>query len=331
MSPTTKVYLGFVIFILLVSLRYIVIDNDIDIKNAYAVIGLISAGVVYTFTRQIGLSLFTALIITFVRTIYIYNSDAEDIKPKNYNSIKNTSIFVLALGFIYTVIHFKNDIKPYVPLTNFVLILYMILSLFEFIIHRYVMHCNYSNSFFNYIISNVPYLNDTCKNHMKHHVNVNPDMTVSDEKDDPLNDNKFRMGWNLYVLLTIAFLVSTYISKFISGYKISLTNATILSVLLAFLWQYIWNKTHVAMHEFEYKYSISRGPYDEGLIDTEGLKDLLYTNHAAHHAQKGEKKGNFNVIILGADEWLNFNNKTIDNTEYCKTHMEEKVCKTPNA
>jgi len=80
------------------------------------------------------------------------------------------------------------------------------------------------------------------------------------------------------------------------------------------------------MHNLENKYSIKKGPYDEGLFDLNPVTRALFTNHANHHIQKGEKKGNFNVIIMGADEWFNSNNKNPDNSEYCKTHKDDKMC-----
>ena len=46
-----------------------------------------------------------------------------------------------------------------------------------------------------------------------------------------------------------------------------------------------------------------------------------------HHLQKGDKKGNYNVILLGADEWFGLNNKIVDNVEYCKVNRHEHICK----
>ena len=296
--------------------------------NAYAIIGLIVIGFVYACIRQFSLSLFTALIIIFGRTFYRYNSDVEDIKPENYNSVKNILLFNIALGFIFTVIYFKNSIKPHAPLINFILMSYMCISLMEWVVHKYIMHCTNSNTFIRNIISNIKFLDNVCKYHITHHVNVNSDMSVVDEKDDPQNDAKFRMGWNIYIPLTISVSIGFLFSRYISKYKISFLNIVILSSIISFIWEYIWNKTHTEMHKFEQTYSIKKGPYDNGFFNTEILMKLLYKNHVMHHAQKGDKKGNFDVIFLGADEWLNSNNKTVDNTEFCKTNMDARVCKT---
>jgi hypothetical protein len=81
------------------------------------------------------------------------------------------------------------------------------------------------------------------------------------------------------------------------------------------------------MHNHDINYSIKEGPYDENLFNMDIFKTILLSNHENHHLQKGDKKGNYNVIVLGADEWFETNNKTIDNTEYCKTHTNEIICK----
>jgi hypothetical protein len=83
------------------------------------------------------------------------------------------------------------------------------------------------------------------------------------------------------------------------------------------------------MHEYDKLYSIKKGPYDEGLINLNFLKNILYNNHLNHHLQKGDKKGNYNVIVLGADEWFNKYNITYDNYLYCleEKNKNEKICK----
>jgi len=121
-----------------------------------------------------------------------------------------------------------------------------------------------------------------------------------------------------------AFLLCGILSKIISNYNISYSFLFILCIIVTFIWEYLWNKVHVKMHNYEINYSIKEGPYDENLFNLDIFKNILLQNH---HLQKGEKKGNYNVIVLGADEWFGYNNKKIDNYEYCKTNMNEKICK----
>lgn len=326
MRDTEKVYVGLLFFVLLVAGRYIVLEINPNILiNSYIISGIISYGIVYTFTNQYDLSLFTALVLIFGITVYRYRSEAKDLLPENYNSFKNTSLFIIGLGLCFAIISYKKLIQPYTKLASFVFLLYMLSSILEWLIHRYIMHCT-TNEFINSIIKHIPYLKDTCETHIEHHVNVNVDMSVNDKKDDPNNDYKFRMGWHLFLPLFLSFLSFAFISKYISGFNIAVIPMVLISFVTTFAWEYIWNKTHAAMHEFDHEYSATKGPYDNGLVNTEYIKKALYNNHESHHLQKGDRKGNYNVIFFGADEWLLTNNKTIDNTEYCKTHAEEKIC-----
>lgn len=100
-----------------------------------------------------------------------------------------------------------------------------------------------------------------------------------------------------------------------------------MGMIITFLYDYLWNKIHARMHNYNINYSILKGPYDEDMFDLDPSKKQLYMNHVYHHLQKGEKKGNYNIILLGADEWFGYNNKIIDNKEYCKSHPDEKICK----
>lgn len=327
MREEEKVYVGLFFFLVLIAGRYVVFTISPDILiNTYAVLALLGFGIVYSYTKQYDLSLFAALVLIVGKTIYSYNTDAYDLLPENHNSFKNTSLFALGLGACVAIIYYKKSIQPYTKLANFVVLVYMFSSILEWVVHRYVMHCT-TNKFVNSIVDKIPYLEKTCRYHIEHHVNVNVDMSVNDKKDDPTNDAKFRMGWNIFIPLFLGFLFFSFIARYISGYSITTIPLILISLVTAFAWEYIWNKTHVAMHEFEHEYSVIKGPHDNGLLNTDYVKKALYTNHEAHHLQKGDRKGNYNVIFFGADEWLLTNNKTIDNTEYCKTHSKEQICR----
>ena len=56
------------------------------------------------------------------------------------------------------------------------------------------------------------------------------------------------------------------------------------------------------------------------------MRKLLWVNHAIHHLQKGEK-GNFNIILPGADFIFNtYKGKCYDNSNYCKDSNDERIC-----
>ena len=54
-------------------------------------------------------------------------------------------------------------------------------------------------------------------------------------------------------------------------------------------------------------------------------------NHIYHHLQKGDRKGNYNIILPGADILFGTYNTCIDNTEYCNkddlSEYDKKLCK----
>lgn len=121
---------------------------------------------------------------------------------------------------------------------------------------------------------------------------------------------------------------SGVLSKMISNYTISYIALLIVCMGVPFLWYYIIYKLHVEMHDYEIEYTHKESPYDKYHFNIGPIKDLLSENHRKHHLQKGEKKGNYNMIALGADEWFGYNIRKIDNKEYCKSHTDEKICNT---
>lgn len=262
------------------------------------------------FNRNYNLSLFSSLSIFLILTIYNYN----------YYYL----ILLVILYFILLLVKF--NIKKYINLINFILLFYIFFSIVEFLIHKNVMHCD-KNSFISKIIEYIPFFNLqyflTCEKHIQHHLEVEPDMTLNNIK---YKESLF-MGWNIFIYIFFAFLICGLLSKVISNYDISYKYLFIFCGIITFLWEYLWNKVHVKMHDNSIDYSIKEGPYDENLFDLYIIKNMLLKNHQNHHLQKGDEKGNYNVIILGADEWFGYNNKSFDNSKYCKTHINEKICK----
>lgn len=260
-------------------------------------------------TNKYDMSLFLSLSVFFALTAF------------NYSIV--LFLFIL-LGFALSWFA-KVNIK----MLNFVMISYVFVSTAELIAHKYIMHCK-NSSFLNNIIQSIPLVNEhynaTCSSHIQHHLEVEPDMHLNGIKDK----RSLFMGWNIFIILSIIFLICVLLSRTISNYKVDFKYLLLLSAIVTLIWEYIWNKTHATMHKYEGGYSIKDGPY-ENVIDATFLKNALLTNHAMHHLQKGDKKGNYNVIFLGADEWFGLNNKKSDNTEYCKTHQQETICKKQNS
>ena len=285
----------------------------------------------YRLNKNVHVSLMLALLIVFGRTIYRYTTDAESIKwPNNAYSIKNSTLGILAISFIYifNIYSKKNINMNVIKFINFILVFYIFFSSGEYFLHKYVMHMDKDGILYKTLMKN-QWLKDFFiigirDGHIIHHLSVEKNMEVNH-----INDKEsLYMGWNITVWFLPLLIIIMNIVKKITQYNISQKNIFISSAIISFLWQYIWNKTHVQMHNIENNYSIKEGPYDEGLLDLSYVTKLLYINHKNHHLQKGEKKGNYNVIALGADEWFNKNVKIVDNEDYCKdpNNQHEKVC-----
>jgi hypothetical protein len=247
------------------------------------------------------------------------------------------SVFFALTAFNYSIVLFLFILlgfalswfaKVNIKMLNFVMISYVFVSTAELIAHKYIMHCK-NSSFLDNIIQSIPlvneYYNDICSSHIQHHLEVEPDMHLNGIKDK----SSLFISWYRFSTLSIIFLICVLLSRTISNYKVDFKYLLLLSAIVTLIWEYIWNKTHATMHKYEGGYSIKSGPY-ENVIDATFLKNALLQNHAMHHLQKGDKKGNYNVIFLGADEWFGLNNKKADNTEYCKTHQQETICKEQN-
>ena len=277
----------------------------------YILFFIISFISLYLNTQNYNLSLFLSLVFLFIRTIYNYNS----------------KLLILPFFLIIFLIIYKINFIEYMDVANFIMLFYIFFSIIELTAHKYIMHCN-KNSLMSKIIKKIPFINSeyirTCDKHMQHHLEVKPNMELLGNK----NKSSLFMGWNLFIYLCGAFLICLLLAKYISNYKITYTNIFIIGIITTFLWEYLWNKVHIKMHNYKIDYSLKEGPYDEGLFDLSYVKDLLLINHKNHHLQKGEKKGNYNVILLGADEWFNLNNKKIDNSEYCnlEQNKNQEIC-----
>lgn len=277
----------------------------------YFILLFLSFSVLYIITKKYSFSLFISLLLFFLVTIFNYN----------------LSLFYILCIFLILLYNYAKKLlnNKSLNLFNFIMIDYVLNSIHEFFLHKHIMHCNTS-----FILKHIPFIQNfsyikyICSSHIQHHNEVQPDMNLIYIK------NKISLFFNWY--LTIFYMIITtfillYISKIISKFQISIINMFIISIIFSVFYSYLWNKIHKQMHNADIPFSILEGSYDNGLFDLSFITNILLPNHRNHHLQKGEKKGNYNIIALGADEWFYKNNKHINNTEYCETHQTEEICK----
>ncbi len=281
--------------------------------------------VTYYNTKNFELSLCLALITLVGYTMYNYFIDIDNLN----NIYMNNILLIIYLIFIFGLLNSLNKIKKqkydcYVCYINYILLLYIFISLFEYFAHKKIMHCDNNEIVYKTLSNIFPYLKKSCSTHKEHHLEVKPNMLIKEVKDE----ETLTFGWRLYLMLTpIAFII-LYLVNYICKTNFTIIQTLINSIIVLLIIFYMWNKIHPKFHDYDIKnFTIKNGPYDNGLFNMSFFEKLLYRNHEAHHIQKGEQKGNYNIILLGADEWMDKNVRVIDNKDYCKTHMEEEICK----
>ncbi|KAJ1457538.1 hypothetical protein M885DRAFT_481355 [Pelagophyceae sp. CCMP2097] len=195
-------------------------------------------------------------------------------------------------------------------------ILYALMSINEYVTHRYYQHAEFNKSpvlrgiaklFFGPLGKEVP--NIRGGGHVEHHAETLDDMTL---KTDPrwrgtsvaksLDGDLFRgtgFTWPVAFLMTVQMLPTTLpIFKFVLGFSLPATMAFLIPGML--IHTMVWNALHPNMHALP-DVTIKEGPPSwvfAGLRNTAYFK-FLYTNHEGHHVVGG--RGNYNVACPGVD------------------------------
>ena len=297
---------------ILVSAAIATVWGKLFIKNNY-VLSLLILGILFLNTTA-----------TYIMKYKYDNKKVTEKIPKYIYFIS----LLLSIGIYNLDMNKKivNDNLLLIKVICFGFIFYIVSSLLEHYIHKHLMHCNLDGSLNKFLKTSIltrGSFSTLCEHHLKHHKEVKPNMKLScDELEGP--DGLF-MTWSVVIYEVILLsIILLPINHFVFKFKI--VNVFMIIVIASLFWCYLWNKTHPQMHESEEKIYIDEGPI-EHKTNFQKITNMLLDNHKNHHLQKGEKKGNYNIILLGADEWLNKNVTEIDNTEYCKTHKSEHVCK----
>lgn len=171
-------------------------------------------------------------------------------------------------------------------LVVFFLVFYVVMSVNEWMVHKYYMHSDKFGS-----------------THLLHHAETNTNMTLR-KTSRLLDDDDFRgtaFSWlTVIAIALIAFPQALLLSR------ICLQNRRVMRrvfcaasavIFFAFYQGIAWNSIHPAMHEMP-PVPWWHGP--PSVISSENaFLDVLRTNHERHHQSKGTCC--FNVTLLGAD------------------------------
>jgi len=304
-----NIYLLFLsFFIKLILLKY----N----KDYYLINFILTFSITYLYSSDYKISFAIALLYLIITTLFKYTFEKK-------SKIINTFIFFIIIILIKNIIKL---VKPFTELINFICLSYLLFSVFEWLTHKYIMHCDKKSFVYNLLsrIDHTKIIESTCDKHIEHHKEVKPDMNLLKVS---YKESLF-MGWSIFIYIFIFGLITFISSNYVTGSNFNIYYLILFSFLFTIIWCYLWNKLHPIMHNYSGEYSIKEGPY-ENVIDLSFINKLFYKNHKNHHLQKGTDKGNYNVIIMGADEWFGSNITKINNTNYCKNPevANEEICK----
>ena len=167
----------------------------------------------------------------------------------------------------------------------------------EYALHKYVMHCT----------QNAPWLKrsrtlrETCESHHDHHLSVKPDNTLSHVHH--AGELVFDWSVTLKVLCVVAPVMVAWDAAL--GLGVGARAAFVATAVAMLGFSAVWNSVHPDMHGYE-------GPFPRMPPRVPGLRarGVLARNHELHHQVKGPRKGNYNVVFLGADELFGANRMT---------------------
>jgi len=176
----------------------------------------------------------------------------------------------------------------------FYILIYVGLTFGEYFVHKYVMH-NKDGSIIRRLYGD---------SHVKHHLDVMGDMTLKDDH----NEKGLYFNIQGMLLMSMCNFMVFYIIRLILDIDLSNAYILMISVSIAGIYGLIWNNLHCVFHKLY------------GDIDTYNFYvRWSYKNHAYHHLQKGDDKGNYNIILPGADQILGAYRTCVNNLTYCTT------------
>lgn len=176
----------------------------------------------------------------------------------------------------------------------YILVIYLITTNLEYIIHRFIMHNDRTN---------------IGKCHIIHHKNTN-DTNMKLENIDSPEHSMLLPNYNLVLtyteiipILSIMLLGAFIFYKF---YPVKLDVKFLVGVplALALYSAFTWNSVHSYIHHRDAReFTNISFPYSftERCVQSNPLFKWVVDNHVKHHVYKGDEKGNYNITLPGAD------------------------------
>jgi hypothetical protein len=175
-----------------------------------------------------------------------------------------------------------------------IILIYITITFTEWTVHKYIMHD----------INLDP-------GHIRHHKSVHIDMKL---EPNEFLEKDIKMGYDHSLFITVFsfFMFNLIINKLLK-LNVKKIHIFIGSFFLSVFYHLIWNKYHRKMHFEADFFAKTNNKY---------LK-WMFVNHTIHHLQKGDRKGNYNIVFPGAD-WIMGDYRTeVDNSIYCEDEQNK--------
>jgi hypothetical protein len=212
-------------------------------------------------------------------------------------------------------------------------------SFYEWFLHKHIMHGD--PKFLGKFPIIGDYLKWTAESHHEHHKLININMTMKENKPD---DRSAYFPWSLSVGLAISFYILS---------RPIIPKPLIVSILITFIHNLLWNNWHTRFHAYEHDVSVLQGPPKISFFPLGPIYNYLWKYHTIHHSQKGEKynfnlgpiynylwkyhtihhsqkgeKYNFNIIFPFFDHVFGTlgDESCINNVDFCKKNHHDDRC-----
>lgn len=245
-------------------------------------------------------SLFASIVTLFLYTFFKYNTKNNS-KIVTMNSLVASTLLATIIAYIA-----KNQgHTTWLHICLFSMVVYIICSILEWLLHKYVMHCYmywpWLETMNNSSLLPIRFMNESCKSHHKHHQSVKSDMNIDDEN---VVHRELLFRWDTLSVLALLTIVVIISFTFLLRIKVKWYLQVSIILFTLIIYGYVWNTIHPKIHNRNVNVDMKFGPQN---LDFDVL-NLYHRNHETHHLVKGIEKGNFNVVFLGADELLLSNN-----------------------
>ena len=194
-----------------------------------------------------------------------------------------------------------------------IIFVYIVISFFEWYIHKNLMHKGDKNMFISLIdkLYFFVYKQYHRTNHIEHHSKTKNSGEVEN------NEALFFAKFHKFLLPFPTIILLILLNKIFLNYTFTFKNLIYFFILIFFIsWLYeiLWNKIHPTIHRWDKYYK------KDGIFENNPYYKFLEKYHMIHHFNKGDKKTNYNIVLPLFDYIMGTYKNCVDNTDFCKKH-----------